>query len=41
MSPTTLDTILIWSPYLQLQNVKLNPLDSTVTSPFHREINYA
>ena len=40
MTPTTSVTVFNWSPYLQLQNAKLNVSNFDVTSPFNREINY-
>ena len=39
-APTTLVTKFNWSPYLHLQNAKLNLSNFTVTSPFNREITY-
>ena len=38
MSPLFSVTTFNWSPYLQLQNTKLNLSNVTVTSPFNREI---
>ena len=38
--PYHLTHYIYWSPYLQLQNSKLNLSNFTVTSPFNREINY-
>ena len=40
-SPTTWVTIFNWSPYIQLQNSKLNLSNFRVTSTFNKEINYA
>ena len=34
-APTTLITKFNWSPYLHLQNAKLNLSNFTVTSPFN------
>ena len=41
MSPTTWVTTFNWSPYIQLQNSKLNLSNFRVTSTFNKEINYA
>ena len=40
MSPITWFTIFNLSPYLQLQDAKLNLSNFIVTSPFNTEINY-